>query len=113
MDEAPLAERMRPRSLNKYVGQTKLLGPKGTLKNIIKSGLIPSMILWGPPGTGKTTLAELLSKSQERPFYQISAINAGVKDIRDIILKSKNVTMTTFLIGELATKYKEIIAGEN
>ena len=90
MDEAPLAERMRPRSLNKYVGQTKLLGPKGTLKNIIKSGLIPSMILWGPPGTGKTTLAELLSKSQERPFYQISAINAGVKDIRDIILKSKN-----------------------
>ena len=90
MNNTPLAERMRPKSLKEYVGQTKLLGPKGTLNNIIESGLIPSMILWGPPGTGKTTLAELLSKIQERPFYQISAINAGVKDIREIILKSKN-----------------------
>ena len=90
MNNTPLAERMRPKSLKDYVGQDKLLGPKGTLKNIIESGLIPSMILWGPPGTGKTTLAELLSKIQERPFYQISAINAGVKDIRDIIEKSKN-----------------------
>ena len=90
MNNTPLAERMRPRSLNDFVGQSKLLGPKGTLKNIIESGLIPSMILWGPPGTGKTTLAELLSKIQERPFYQISAINAGVKDIREIIEKSKN-----------------------
>ena len=90
MNNAPLAERMRPKSLKDYVGQEKLIGSKGTLKNIIESGLIPSMILWGPPGTGKTTLAELLSKVQERPFYQISAINAGVKDIREIIDKSKN-----------------------
>ena len=90
MNNTPLAERMRPRSLKDYVGQEKLIGSKGTLKNIIESGLIPSMILWGPPGTGKTTLAELLSKVQERPFYQISAINAGVKDIREIIEKSKN-----------------------
>tara|TARA_B100000780_G_scaffold113692_1_gene79644 strand:- start:2942 stop:4228 length:1287 start_codon:yes stop_codon:yes gene_type:complete len=90
MNNTPLAERMRPKSLKDYVGQEKLLGSKGTLKNIIESGLIPSMILWGPPGTGKTTLAELLSKVQERPFYQISAINAGVKDIREIIEKSKN-----------------------
>ena len=90
MNNIPLAERMRPRSLKDYVGQEKLLGPRGTLGNIIESGLIPSMILWGPPGTGKTTLAELLSKIQERPFYQISAINAGVKDIREIIEKSKN-----------------------
>jgi|TARA_B110000263_G_scaffold168694_1_gene146963 putative ATPase len=90
MNNIPLAERMRPRSLKDYVGQEKLLGPRGTLRNIIESGLIPSMILWGPPGTGKTTLAELLSKIQERPFYQISAINAGVKDIREIIEKSKN-----------------------
>ena len=90
MNNTPLAERMRPRSLKDYVGQEKLIGSKGTLKNIIKSGLIPSMILWGPPGTGKTTLAELLSKVQERPFYQISAINTGVKDIREIIEKSKN-----------------------
>lgn len=90
MNNTPLAERMRPRSLKDYVGQEKLIGSKGTLKNIIESGLIPSMIFWGPPGTGKTTLAELLSKVQERPFYQISAINAGVKDIREIIEKSKN-----------------------
>jgi putative ATPase len=90
MNNAPLAERMRPKSFKDYVGQEKLIGSKGTLKNIIESGLIPSMILWGPPGTGKTTLAELLSKVQERPFYQISAINAGVKDIREIIDKSKN-----------------------
>ena len=90
MNNTPLAERMRPRSLKDYVGQEKLIGSKGTLKNIIESGLIPSMILWGPPGTGKTTLAELLSKVQERPFYQISAINTGVKDIREIIEKSKN-----------------------
>tara|TARA_X000001036_G_scaffold432669_1_gene468957 strand:+ start:692 stop:2008 length:1317 start_codon:yes stop_codon:yes gene_type:complete len=102
MNNTPLAERMRPKKLDSYVGQTKLLGPKGTLKNIIKSGLIPSMILWGPPGTGKTTLAELLSKIQKRPFYQISAINAGVKDIREIIEKSKNR-------GELFTKQNPIL----
>ena len=102
MNNTPLAERMRPKKLDSYVGQTKLLGSNGTLKNIIKSGLIPSMILWGPPGTGKTTLAELLSKIQKRPFYQISAINAGVKDIREIIEKSKNR-------GELFTKQNPIL----
>ncbi len=90
MNNTPLAERMRPKSMSDYFGQNKLVGPKGTLNNIIKSGLIPSMILWGPPGTGKTTLAELLSKIQERPFYQISAINSGVKELREIIEKSKN-----------------------
>tara|TARA_Y100000996_G_scaffold94497_1_gene67211 strand:- start:9764 stop:11047 length:1284 start_codon:yes stop_codon:yes gene_type:complete len=90
MNNTPLAERMRPKSMSDYFGQNKLVGPKGTLNNIIKSGLIPSMILWGPPGTGKTTLAELLSKMQERPFYQISAINSGVKELREIIEKSKN-----------------------
>ena len=102
MNNTPLAERMRPKKLDSYVGQTKLLGSNGTLKNIIKSGLIPSMILWGPPGTGKTTLAELLSKIQKRPFYQISAINAGVKDIREIIEKSKNR-------GELFIKQNPIL----
>jgi len=83
----PLAERMRPKSLEEYVGQEHLVGPQGGLTTIIKSGNLPSMILWGPPGTGKTTLARLLALQKERPFYQLSAINSGVKEIRDILQK--------------------------
>ena len=83
----PLAERMRPKSLEEYVGQEHLIGPKGGLTPILESGNLPSMILWGPPGTGKTTLARLLAHQKERPFYQLSAINSGVKEIRDILQK--------------------------
>ena len=86
----PLAERMRPKSLEQYVGQEHLIGPQGGLTPILKSGNLPSMILWGPPGTGKTTLARLLALQKERPFYQISAINSGVKEIRDILQKAEH-----------------------
>ena len=86
----PLAERMRPKSLEQYVGQEHLIGPEGGLTPILKSGNLPSMILWGAPGTGKTTLARLLALQKERPFYQLSAINSGVKEIREILQKAEH-----------------------
>ena len=86
----PLAERMRPKTLAGYYGQEHLVGPQGSLTQMIKNGVFPSLIFWGPPGTGKTTLAQLLALEKERPFYQLSAINAGVKEIREIIQKAEN-----------------------
>jgi len=86
----PLAERLRPQTLNDYVGQTHLVGPKGVLNKAIQSGHIPSFVLWGPPGVGKTTLAYIISQTLDRPFYSLSAINAGVKDIRETIAKAKS-----------------------
>ena len=85
----PLAERLRPKTLYAYVSQDHLVGEQGALTKHIKQGLIPSMILWGPPGTGKTTLASVIANESERPFYTLSAINAGVKDVRDVINKAK------------------------
>ncbi|GAA4961965.1 replication-associated recombination protein A [Algibacter aquimarinus] len=85
----PLAERLRPKTLEDYVSQTHLVGETGSLTQHIKHGLIPSMILWGPPGTGKTTLANIIAKESGRPFYALSAINSGVKDIREVIEKAK------------------------
>ena len=81
----PLAERMRPKSLKEFLGQEHLIGSNGALTPMLKSGNLPSMILWGPPGTGKTTLARLLAAQKERPFYQLSAIDSGVKEIREIL----------------------------
>ncbi len=81
----PLAERMRPKTLDAYYGQQHLVGSKGLLYSVIKSGRIPSMILWGPPGVGKTTLANIFSTELDRPFYALSAINSGVKDLREVI----------------------------
>ncbi len=81
----PLAERMRPQSLDTYVGQQHLVGEGAVLRQAIERGKIPSFILWGPPGVGKTTLAQLIAKLLQKPFFQLSAINAGVKDIRDAI----------------------------
>ena len=86
----PLAERMRPKSLEEYLGQQHLIGSNGALTPMLKSGNLPSMILWGPPGTGKTTLARLLAAQKERPFYQLSAINSGVKEIREILQKAEH-----------------------
>ncbi len=85
----PLAERMRPKKLSEYFGQEHLVGKEGALTQMIANGLFPSLLFWGPPGTGKTTLANLLAQERERPFYQLSAINAGVKEIREIIQKAE------------------------
>jgi len=89
----PLAERMRPRKLEDYAGQEHLVGEGAVLKKAIDSGNLPSMILWGPPGVGKTTLAYIISQTLKRPFYTLSAINSGVKDIRDVIDKVQNQGM--------------------
>lgn len=85
----PLAERVRPRTLEDYVSQAHLVGDGGALTQQIKKGLIPSLILWGPPGTGKTTLANIIANESERPFYTLSAISSGVKDVREVIEKAK------------------------
>ncbi len=85
----PLAERVRPKTLEHYISQHHLVGDKGSLTQQIKKGLIPSLILWGPPGTGKTTLANIIAHESKRPFYSLSAINSGVKDIREVIDKAK------------------------
>lgn len=84
----PLAERMRPEDFDGYVAQTSIVGSGTPLRRVIESGYVPSMIFWGPPGSGKTTLAHILAKKIDRPFYSISAINAGVKDIRDVIARA-------------------------
>lgn len=85
----PLAERIRPKTLDDYISQQHLVGPKGSLTQQLKHGLLPSLLLWGPPGTGKTTLANIIANTSERPFYKLSAINSGVKDIRDVIDRAK------------------------
>jgi putative ATPase len=87
--EAPLAERIRPQKLSDYISQLHLVGPNGSLTQQIEKGIIPSLILWGPPGTGKTTLAQIIAHESKRPFYELSAINSGVGAIREVIDKAK------------------------
>ncbi len=90
---APLAERMRPTLLKEYVGQQHILGENASLRRALDSGIVPSMILWGPPGVGKTTLAQLIAKHLDRQIYTLSAISSGVKDVREIIQKVENQGM--------------------
>ncbi len=85
----PLAERMRPRDLNEFCGQVHLVGPNAVLRKAIESGNIPSFILWGPPGVGKTTLANIIANQLKRPFFHLSAVHSGVKDVRETIEKAK------------------------
>lgn len=87
--QAPLAERMRPQSLDAYVGQRHLVGEGAVLRRAMKAGTLPSMILWGPPGVGKTTLARLIAAESERPFHALSAIHSGVKDVRAVLDSAK------------------------
>ena len=90
MSNQPLAERLRPKNLDEYIGQKHLVGKGAVLRKMIDSGNLSSIILWGPPGVGKTTLAKIIANSLNRPFYILSAINSGVKDVRDVIDKAKN-----------------------
>ena len=85
----PLAERIRPKILEEYISQGHLIGEKGILTQLIKQGILPSIIFWGPPGIGKTTLANIIATTSERPFFTLSAISSGVKDVREIIEKAK------------------------
>ena len=90
MMNQPLAERLRPRTLDEFIGQSHLVGPGAVLRKMIDAGRVPSIILWGPPGVGKTTLAQIISHKLETPFYTLSAISSGVKDVRDVIEKAKS-----------------------
>jgi len=98
---APLAERRRPRRLQDYAGQTHLLGENGVLTRYLAAGRLPSLILWGPPGVGKTTLALLLAEELKRPFAMLSAISAGVKDVREVIERAKGQPGTVLFIDEI------------
>src|SRR5690606_24999225 len=86
----PLAERMRPKVLGEFINQKHLVGKNAPINVMLKSGHIASMIFWGPPGTGKTTLAQLIAELSERTFFELSAINSGVKEVREVIEKAKN-----------------------
>ncbi|NLC86408.1 MAG: replication-associated recombination protein A [Bacteroidales bacterium] len=87
---APLAERLRPQNLDEFIGQEHLVGKGAVLRRMIESGRIPSIIFWGPPGVGKTTLANIIANTIKAPFYKLSAINSGVKDVREVIQKAKS-----------------------
>lgn len=86
----PLAERLRPKTLDEYIGQKHLVGPNAVLRKMIETGRISSFILWGPPGVGKTTLAQIIANKLDIPFYTLSAVTSGVKDVREVIERSKN-----------------------
>lgn len=96
-DDAPLAFRMRPRQLDDYVGQQALVGPDKPLRRMAESGIVRSMILWGPPGVGKTTLAELLARASQAHLEHLSAVMAGVKEIRAVVERAQQMSSTVIL----------------
>ena len=96
---APLAERLRPRTLDEYIGQTHLVGPDGVMRRMIESGRVASFILWGPPGVGKTTLARIIAGTVNVPFYTLSAVNSGVKDVREVIERCRADSSSMFSQG--------------
>ncbi len=100
-DSRPLAERLRPHKVDDLLGQNHLLGVGAPLRTAIESGHIPSMILWGPPGVGKTTIANIIANQANRPFHTLSAISAGVKDVREVIAKAANQSGTILFIDEI------------
>lgn len=101
MNTAPLAERLRPQSLDDLVGQEHLAGKGSILRKAIEQGKIPSMILWGPPGTGKTTIANIIAHTLNVPFFTLSAINAGVKEVREVIAQAQKISATILFIDEI------------
>jgi putative ATPase len=101
MNAAPLAERLRPRTLADLVGQQHLTGPGSILRNAIEKGKIPSMLLWGPPGVGKTTIAGIIANTLNAPFFTLSAISAGVKEVRDVIAQAQKLTGAILFIDEI------------
>ena len=101
MNNAPLAERMRPKKLDDYVGQTHLVGPNGIIRRMIQQQNLPSLLFWGPPGVGKTTLAQLIAQSMKRPFHVLSAVQAGVKDVREVIGRGGGMFAPVLFIDEI------------
>lgn len=99
--QKPLAERMRPTTLDDYIGQEKVIGKEGALRRIVDSGQIHSMILWGPPGVGKTTLAKIIANSTQIPYYELSAIESGVKEIRTVIDQARQIGTVLLFIDEI------------
>ena len=97
----PLAERIRPTTLDELIGQEHLIGQQSVLRKAINAGTIPSMILWGPPGVGKTTIANIIANAVKQPFHTLSAINAGVKDVRDVIQRAKTQSKAILFIDEI------------
>src|SRR3954465_3797018 len=101
MEATPLAERLRPNTLDELAGQENLTGKGSILRTAIDQGNVPSMILWGPPGTGKTTIANIIAHTLHVPFYQLSAISSGVKDVREVIEQARQQPKAILFIDEI------------